>query len=78
VRAVVKAIPRGRAMTYREVAAAAGFPRAARAVGQVMKANRDPLIPCHRVIRADGTPGGYNRGPAAKIRRLREEGVTTL
>ena len=76
VRAVVRKIPKGQTRTYGEVAAAAGSPRACRAVGTVMKHNYDPTVPCHRVIRSDGTVGAYNRGgPVAKRRLLRAEGV---
>jgi O-6-methylguanine DNA methyltransferase len=61
-------------MTYAEVARRAGNARAARAVGNIMRANYDPTIPCHRVVRSDGAPGGYNRGgPKAKERLLRDE-----
>lgn len=60
-------------MTYKQVATAAGSPRAFRAVGNIMNKNRDPKVPCHRVIRSDGSPGGYNRGPSVKLRRLRQE-----
>lgn len=70
---VVRGIPRGKTMTYREVAAAAGKPRAARAVGNILKLNFDPEIPCHRVIRADGSGGGYNRGKEKKAMLLAEE-----
>lgn len=77
VRAVVADIPRGSVMTYGAVAAAAGNPRAARAVAQIMARNFDSHIPCHRVIRSDGTLGGYNRGGTAKkALLLRDEGVT--
>lgn len=62
VRNVVKNIPRGTTCSYKEVAERAGKPRAARAVARIMSLNFDPNIPCHRVIRADGTIGGYNRG----------------
>lgn len=75
VRRVVAAIPRGITMSYGQVAAAAGSPGAARAVGNIMKANRDHGIPCHRVIRADGSPGGYNGLDGEKIRLLRAEGA---
>lgn len=75
VLAVVKKIPRGKVMSYTEVAKAAGSPRAARAVGTVMSRNWDPSIPCHRVIRADGTAGSYNRGMAKKVQRLTSEGI---
>jgi len=76
VKAVVRKIPKGKTMTYKEVAAKAGNPKAARAVANVMAANYDPLIPCHRVIRTDGGLGGYNRGGVKKKRAiLQGEGV---
>jgi len=62
VRDAVRQIPKGETRSYEEVAKAIGYPGAARAVGTVMKNNYDPTVPCHRVIRADGTLGGYNRG----------------
>lgn len=63
-------------MTYGEVARRAGSPRAARAVGAYMKQNFDPGIPCHRVVRSDGSVGEYNRGGSGKKRELLEqEGV---
>ncbi len=64
-------------MTYGEVAARAGNPKAARAVGTIM--NRYGIhvtgIPCHRVVRSDGTPGGYRFGADRKLQLLRGEGV---
>ncbi|MEK7505215.1 MAG: MGMT family protein, partial [Patescibacteria group bacterium] len=60
--AVVGKIPKGKVLTYKQVAERAGSPRAARAVGSILKNNFDPAIPCHRVIRSDGGMGGYNRG----------------
>jgi O-6-methylguanine DNA methyltransferase len=60
-------------MTYKQVAVAAGRPNAFRAVGNILSKNFDPKIPCHRVIRSDGTTGGYNRGARKKIERLRHE-----
>ena len=77
VLAVVKNIPKGAVMSYREVAKLAGSPRAARAVGNIMKANYDKSIPCHCVIRSDGRPGEYNRGQRNKIRILRREGIAS-
>lgn len=75
VYAVVAAIPKGATMTYQQIAAKAGSPRAYRSVGTLMSRNYDPRIPCHRVIRSDGTMGNYNRGGALrKIALLREEG----
>ncbi len=74
---VVKGIRSGQVMTYQAVATEAGYPGAARAVANLMVQNFDPTIPCHRVVRADGTPGGYNRGgPEEKSRLLQLEGVT--
>lgn len=59
---IVAKIPRGQVLTYKQVAERAGSPRASRAVGNLLSKNYDPKIPCHRVIRSDGKPGGYNRG----------------
>lgn len=57
----VRAIGYGRMLSYGEVAARAGSPGAARAVGHVMATNRVPiLIPCHRVVASGGKPGGYS------------------
>lgn len=72
---VVKNISRGSTMTYAEVARRAGSPRAFRAVGSILKTNFDTNIPCHRVIRSNGTAGEYNRGAKNKLAILREEGV---
>ena len=66
VRDIVRKIPKGNTMTYKEVASKAGNPEAARAVGAVMRSNYDPSIPCHRVVASDGKMRGYNRG--ARIR----------
>lgn len=60
-------IPYGRTATYADVAALAGSPRAVRAVGTACAKNPLPLVvPCHRVVRSDGTVGQYAGGPAAK------------
>jgi len=76
VRTIVAKIPKGETLTYKQVAELAGSPNAARAVGNIMRTNYDPGIPCHRVIKSDGTLGGYNRGGRArKAERLREEGA---
>jgi O-6-methylguanine DNA methyltransferase len=76
VRDAVRQIPKGETRTYGDVARAIGRPGAARAVGTVMKHNFDPTVPCHRVIRADGKIGEYNRGGALRKRALlREEGA---
>jgi O-6-methylguanine DNA methyltransferase len=75
---VVSKIPRGKTMTYKDVAAAAGRPKAARAVGNILNKNRDTKrIPCHRVIRSDGSLGGYAFGAEKKRKLLKEEGALT-
>jgi O-6-methylguanine DNA methyltransferase len=70
VREIVKNISKGTTMTYRQVAERAGNPGASRAVGTILRKNYDPKIPCHRVIRSDGTAGNYNRGGTSAKRKL--------
>ena len=73
---VVSRIPRGRTMTYAEVAAAVGRPKASRAVGNILNKNPfAPRVPCHRVIRSDGSIGGFAHGQAKKMALLKAEGV---
>ena len=74
---VVRRIQKGATMSYGEVAARAGNPHAARAVGAIMAANRDPDIPCHRVIGKNGKMIGYSMpgGRRAKRQRLEKEGA---
>lgn len=85
VYAVVRGIPAGAVMTYGEVAAAAGNPRAARAVGAIMRGNPksfltaadDPeAVPCHRVVAQHRKLGGFNGGLDAKEALLAAEGWT--
>ncbi|MDR0766674.1 MAG: MGMT family protein [Odoribacteraceae bacterium] len=69
-------IPPGRTLSYGEVAARAGYPRAIRAVGTAVGANPVSLIvPCHRVTRASGDAGGYRWGTRLKREILASEGV---
>jgi len=73
----VKRIPYGQVLSYGDVAAAVGYPGAARAVGTVMSSNRIPIIiPCHRVVAAGGKLGGYSapRGVELKHWLLELEG----
>ena len=72
---VVKKIPQGKVLTYKELAKLAGSPRAWRAVGNILNKNRDPKIPCHRIVRSDGRLGGYNKGVDKKTFLLEREGV---
>jgi methylated-DNA-[protein]-cysteine S-methyltransferase len=61
----------GQTRTYGQVAALVGNPKAVRAVGTACATNPLPLVvPCHRVLRTDGTPGGYAGGPEAKVTLL--------
>lgn len=76
---IVSQIPPGTVMTYKEVAVAAGNPKASRAVGTFMRQNYDPNVPCHRVIRTDGKIGNYNRGGRdVKIAKLTAEGYSRI
>jgi len=81
-------IPRGKVTTYAALAKAIGKPRAARAVGNALNKNPFPYVgkrsalygsslrvPCHRVVRSDGSVGGYAFGAKKKIKLLRAEGV---
>jgi O-6-methylguanine DNA methyltransferase len=79
---VVGGIPRGRVMSYSRVASLAGSPGAARAVGTLMARNPRPgtgpgEIPCHRVVKSDGSLGGFSGpgGRGAKKGLLEREGV---
>ncbi len=72
---IVKNIARGQTMTYKQVARLAGQPKAYRAVGNILNKNRDPAVPCHRVIRSDGKVGGYNKGINIKKEKLIQDGV---
>jgi len=72
---VVKKIPKGRVMTYAEITKVAGSPKAWRAVGNILNKNKNPKVPCHRVIRSDKKIGGYRGGTKKKISLLRKESV---
>lgn len=72
---IVRNIPAGSVLTYKQVAGRAGSPAASRAVGTIMKNNYLPDVPCHRVIRTDGRVGEYNRGgESKKLEKLKKEG----
>lgn len=66
----------GHVTTYGDLARAAGMPNAQRYIGNILNRNPYPgLVPCHRVIRSDGTVGGYAYGQAVKSRMLSDEGI---
>ena len=75
VLSIVRRIPPGRVATYGDVAAMAGHPRAARAVGNIMRGCKRPDVPCHRVIAAGGRLGGYGGNEVLKRALLAAEGV---
>ena len=73
---VVSRIPPGEARSYKWVARKTGHPNAYRAVGNALNKNLNPwVIPCHRVIKSDGSIGGYSKGAGFKRRLLKSEGV---
>jgi O-6-methylguanine DNA methyltransferase len=75
VLSVVRRIPPGRVATYGDVARMAGRPRAARAVGNIMRDCHRPDVPCHRVIAAGGRLGGYGGREFLKRSLLAAEGI---
>ncbi|MCX7994791.1 MAG: methylated-DNA--[protein]-cysteine S-methyltransferase [candidate division WOR-3 bacterium] len=73
---VTSRIPRGKVETYGSIARKLKIPKGARAVGQALARNPFPIIiPCHRVIRSDGTIGGFGGGTELKRKLLSMEGV---
>ena len=75
---ILRRIPPGRVATYGDVAAMAGRPRAARAVGNLMRTIRIPGLPYHRVVAAGGRIGGYGGFPQMKASLLAAEGLTVV
>ena len=81
VEEVVRKIPKGKVLTYKQVSVLAGVAGAYRAVGSIMAKNADKNMPCHRVIKSDGSVGDYNglqnakQGRESKISLLKKEGI---
>ncbi len=71
---IVAKIPKGKVLTYKEVAEGAGNPKASRAVGKIMSRHNIKGLPCHRVVGSYGI-GGYRWGIKKKIKILKSEGV---
>jgi methylated-DNA-[protein]-cysteine S-methyltransferase len=72
---ILKRIPRGKVTTYKIIAEKLGT-KAYRAVGNVCSKNKKPIvIPCHRVVKSDGSTGGYTGGIRKKIILLKSEGI---
>ena len=75
----LKIIPRGKVVTYADIARYLKNPHAARAVGNALNKNPNaPMVPCHRVVRSDGSIGGYAFGPKKKSAILKKEGVVVI
>jgi O-6-methylguanine DNA methyltransferase len=73
---LTKKIPKCKVTTYSEIARALGNPKASRAVGNALNRNTRPdIIPCYKVVRCDGSVGGYASGSKEKIRRLEKDGI---
>ena len=75
----LKKIPKGEVRTYKDIALAIGNPNSARAVANACGKNPKPIeIPCHRVIRSDGSLGGYSGkgGVSTKRKLLKREGIS--
>jgi methylated-DNA-[protein]-cysteine S-methyltransferase len=79
---ILKKVPKGKVVTYKQIANAMNS-KAYRAVGNAMNKNPNPSskkgkVPCHRVIKSNGSVGGYALGQKNKIKMLREEGVEII
>ncbi len=69
-------VPKGKITTYGELAKAVGLQNGQRAIGKIMNKNPYPvIIPCHRVVRSNGTIGGYAFGQDVKTNMLIKEGI---
>lgn len=79
---VVAKIPKGKVLTYGDVSLRAGVQGGARAVGNIMSKNKDKNIPCHRVVKSDGSIGHYNglqtKGKAAYAKATASQGKSDL
>jgi O-6-methylguanine DNA methyltransferase len=72
---IVRKIPKGKVLTYKQVAERLGDKNLARAVGNALNKNQNSKVPCYRIIRSDGKIGGFNRGAEKKMELLQKEGV---
>ena len=73
---LLKKIPKGKVTTYAALANVAGNYKGSRAAGNAMNCNLDPDgFPCYKVVKSDGTLGGYAFGVKEKIRRLEKDGI---
>lgn len=70
---LVRKIPKGKVSTYGNVAKALGIHP--RTVGMILNRNTEPSVRCYRIVKSDGSTGGYNAGPKRKILLLRKNGI---
>ncbi len=72
----VSKVPKGKVTTYKTVAESTDKPKAFRSVGNILSKNPKPVkIPCHRVVKSDGSLGGYVKGRETKRELLEKEGI---
>jgi methylated-DNA-[protein]-cysteine S-methyltransferase len=72
-------IPKGKVATYSVIAKLIKRPKAVRAVGNALNKNPyAPAVPCHRVVRSDGSVGGFASGSGNKIKLLRSEKINII
>ena len=73
---LVSSIPEGKISTYKDIAVAVGMPKASRLIGKILNRNPNPIVvPCHRVVRSNGSIGGYRFGTKMKVELLKKEGI---
>lgn len=76
---LIKLVPAGRLVRYKDIAGFLGYPKAARVVGNILNKNKDIIeIPCHRVVKSSGEIGGYNQGMLIKKELLKDEGISIV
>ncbi|MHA1232420.1 MAG: MGMT family protein [Candidatus Helarchaeota archaeon] len=76
---ITRRIPEGKVATYGQIARIIGSPRSARAVGNALNKNPYPIIiPCHRVVKANGEVGGFAKGTEEKIKLLEKENIKII
>lgn len=76
VYAFLTKIPKGKVSTYKQVAELIGHPKAYRAVGNALNKNLDPInCPCYKVVKSDGSVGGYALGSLKKEQLLKRDGI---
>ncbi len=71
-------IPEGMVTTYKDIATALGDPSAARWIARILSENRDPEVPCYKVVMSDGSVGGYVWGVEEKIKKLEKDGIRVI